>query len=192
MDMIQSAIKAKKVSVALASTTTEQKNTALKLIADYLKNNKEDIIRANEEDIQRSIKENLPEVLLKRLKFDSKKIQDGIDGINSLINLPDPVGQKLMATQLDEGLNLYKISCPIGVIGIIFESRPDALVQISTLCLKSGNSVLLKGGREAIQTNRILTELIKKATSEAGIQSGWIHLLETREDVNQMLNLTNT
>ncbi|NLM09588.1 MAG: aldehyde dehydrogenase family protein, partial [Clostridiaceae bacterium] len=169
MDMIQSAIKAKKVSVALASTTTEQKNTALKLIADYLKNNKEDIIRANEEDIQRSIKENLPEVLLKRLKFDSKKIQDGIDGINSLINLPDPVGQKLMATQLDEGLNLYKISCPIGVIGIIFESRPDALVQISTLCLKSGNSVLLKGGREAIQTNRILTELIKKATSEAGI-----------------------
>ena len=72
MDMIQSAIKAKKVSVALASTTTEQKNTALKLIADYLKNNKEDIIRANEEDIQRSIKENLPEVLLKRLKFDSK------------------------------------------------------------------------------------------------------------------------
>lgn len=189
MDLIQKAITAKKVSVALASAKTEQKNFALRLIADYLKNNIEDIVRANDEDIQRSKKENLPEVLIKRLKFDSKKIMDVVNGIKSLISLPDPVGRKLMATELDEGLNLYKISCPIGVIGIIFESRPDALVQISTLCLKSGNAVLLKGGREAFQTNRILTELIQKATEEAGIQPGWIHLLETREDVNQMLKL---
>lgn len=189
MDMIQCASTAKKVSVALASATTEQKNFALKLIADYLKNNVEDIVRANQEDLQRSKNENLSEALLKRLKFDESKILGVIDGINSLINLPDPIGKKLMATQLDEGLNLYKISCPIGVIGVIFESRPDALVQISTLCLKSGNAALLKGGREAIQTNRILTELIQKATNEAGIQCGWIHLIETREDVNQMLKL---
>ncbi|NLX77803.1 MAG: glutamate-5-semialdehyde dehydrogenase [Clostridiaceae bacterium] len=189
MDMVQSAVTAKKVSVSLSSMTAEQKNHALKLIADYLDNNREDIIRANEEDMQRSIKENLPEPLLKRLKFDSRKISDAVDGINSLINLPDPVGKKLMATELDDGLNLYKISCPIGVIGIIFESRPDALVQISALCLKSGNAVLLKGGREALETNRILTELIKKASAEAGIPTGWIHLVETREDVNRMLKL---
>lgn len=189
MDLIQIAETAKKVSISLASAKTEQKNLALRLIADYLENNIEDIVRANEEDLKRSKEENLPEALLKRLKFDRKKVSGVIEGINSLINLPDPVGRKLMATQLDEGLNLYKISCPIGVIGIIFESRPDALVQISTLCLKSGNAVLLKGGREAIETNRILTELIIKATAEAGIPSGWIHLLETREDVNLMLKL---
>ena len=189
MDLIHIAETAKKVSITLASAKTEQKNLALRLIADYLKNNIEDIIRANEEDVQRSKTENLPEALVKRLKFDKKKILDVVEGIYSLISLPDPVGRKLMATQLDDGLDLYKISCPIGVIGIIFELRPDALVQISTLCLKSGNAVLLKGGREALKTNRILTELITKATAEAGIPSGWIHLLETREDVNQMLKL---
>ena len=131
----------------------------------------------------------MPETLIKRLKFDGKKIRDVVDGINSLINLDDPIGKKLMATELDEALNLYKISCPIGVIGIIFESRPDALVQISTLCLKSGNAVLLKGGSEAMQTNRILAELIQKATDAAGIGTDWIHLLETRDDVNKMLKL---
>ena len=86
-------------------------------------------------------------------------------------------------------MELYKISCPIGVIGVIFESRPDALVQISTLCLKSGNTVLLKGGSEAIETNRILAKIIYEAANQAGVPSGWIHLLETREDVNNMLAL---
>lgn len=189
MDMIQSAAQAKKASITLASVSSEQKNHALKTVADYLINNIDKIVRANEEDIQRSKKENLPETLVKRLKFDGKKIRDVVDGINSLINLDDPIGKKLMATELDEALNLYKISCPIGVIGIIFESRPDALVQISTLCLKSGNAVLLKGGSEAMQTNRILAELIQKATDAAGIGTDWIHLLETRDDVNKMLKL---
>ncbi|HZK26203.1 MAG TPA: glutamate-5-semialdehyde dehydrogenase [Thermoclostridium sp.] len=189
MDMLQSAARAKNASIALASTTSEQKNLALKKVADYLLNNSELIIKANKEDIQRSKNENLPETLINRLKFDNKKIHDVVDGINSLIKLEDPIGKRLMATELDEGLNLYKISCPIGVIGIIFESRPDALVQISTLCLKSGNAVLLKGGSEAMQTNRVLAEIIQKATSEAGIGADWIHLLETRDDVNRMLKL---
>lgn len=189
MDMIQSAAQAKKASITLASVSSEQKNHALKTVADYLINNIDKIVRANEEDIQRSKKENLPETLIKRLNFDGKKIRDVVDGINSLINLDDPIGKKLMATELDEALNLYKISCPIGVIGIIFESRPDALVQISTLCLKSGNAVLLKGGSEAMQTNRILAELIQKATDAASIGTDWIHLLETRDDVNKMLKL---
>lgn len=189
MDMLQSAARAKNASIALASTTSEQKNLALKKVADYLLNNSELIIKANKEDIQRSKNENLPETLINRLKFDNKKIHDAVDGINSLIKLEDPIGKRLMATELDEGLNLYKISCPIGVIGIIFESRPDALVQISTLCLKSGNAVLLKGGSEAMQTNRVLAEIIQKATSEAGIGADWIHLLETRDDVNRMLKL---
>ena len=106
-----------------------------------------------------------------------------------MIELPDPVGKTLDSTELDKELELYRVSCPIGVIGVIFESRPDALVQISTLCLKSGNSVLLKGGREALCTNRILAEIIREATEKSGIPSGWIQLLETRDDVNEMLKM---
>jgi len=95
----------------------------------------------------------------------------------------------LLSTELDDGLELYKVTCPIGVIGIIFESRPDALVQISTLCLKSGNAVLLKGGSEARETNRVLTAIIAEATKKAGIPEHWIKLLETRSDVNEILTL---
>ena len=192
MDMVQAASIAKKASILLASEQKDSKNLALRLIAEKLLEKKDEIIRKNQEDIERSKKENLPAPLLKRLKFDEKKLADVIEGIYSLISLPEPVGKKLLATELDEGLRLYKISCPIGVIGIIFESRPDALVQISTLCLKSGNAVLLKGGSEAMETNRILTEVIRSATDEAGIHSGWIHLLETRDDVNHMLKLDDT
>mgnify|MGYP000423391657 CR=1 FL=1 len=90
-----------------------------------------------------------------------------------MLGLPDPVGAVQAARELDEGLNLYRVSCPIGLIGVIFESRPDALVQISSLCLKSGNAVLLKGGSEAAETNRILAEVIAAAGEKAGIPAGW-------------------
>ncbi|MBK8805260.1 MAG: glutamate-5-semialdehyde dehydrogenase [Bacteroidales bacterium] len=178
---------AKQASIMLAATATEQKNKALQTIAQELRNRKEEIIAANNLDLERSKKENLAAPLLKRLKFDEEKIDGVIDGINSLIKLPDPVGETLASTELSEGLELYKISCPIGVIGVIFESRPDALVQISTLCLKSGNSTLLKGGSEALETNRILAKIIVDATAKCNIPNGWIQLLETRADVNEML-----
>jgi glutamate-5-semialdehyde dehydrogenase len=179
----------KESSIKLAAATTEIKNKALKHIAESLKERKEEIIKANEEDLERSARENLPAPLLKRLKFDETKIVDVVDGIYSLINLEDPVGKTLLATELDEGLELYKVTCPIGVIGVIFESRPDALVQISTLCLKSGNGVLLKGGSEARETNRVLAGVIIEAAEKAGIPSKWAALLETRADVNEMLKM---
>ena len=133
--------------------------------------------------------ESLAAPLLKRLRFDDGKLNDVIEGIKSLLELPDPVRKTLLSTELDKGLELYRISCPIGVIGIIFESRPDALVQISTLCLKSGNGVLLKGGREAAGTNKALYNAIVKGSQRAGLPSGWIVLMESREDVNAMLKL---
>lgn len=185
----QMASEAGKASIILAASCTELKNNALNSIAKALLDNKSKIIKANQLDLERSQKENIPAPLLKRLKFDETKINEVVNGIKSLMKLEDPVGKILMETQLDDGLELYKISCPIGVIGVIFESRPDALVQISTLCLKSGNSVLLKGGSEAMETNRILTEIISRATKEAGIPEGWIQLLETRADVNEMLKM---
>ncbi len=189
MNIKESAASAKKASIAIANCSTDLKNKALIEISNALLKRKNDIINANKKDIERSSKENLSDPLLKRLKFDESKINDVVSGIESLINLPDPVGKTLAATELDKGLELYKISCPIGVTGVIFESRPDALVQISTLCLKSGNAALLKGGREALNTNRILFEIIKTASEAVGIPEGWLHLIETREDVNEMLSL---
>ena len=179
----------KEASIKLAGAGAEQKNKALARIAGSLENRKEEIIKANREDLRRSEKEDLAPPLLKRLKFDEVKIAEVVDGIYSLIALEDPVGKTLLSTEMDEGLELYRVTCPIGVIGVIFESRPDALVQISTLCLKSGNGVLLKGGSEARETNRVLAEVIIKAAGEAGIPSNWAALLETRSDVDEMLKM---
>lgn len=187
MSVFEICKSAKMAASELAVCNSEIKNRALEEIIKVLSENKGRIIAANQDDLQRSQEENLAAPLLKRLKFDEAKLNDVIAGIHSLIKLEDPVGKVLLATELDQDLELYKVAAPIGVIGIIFESRPDALVQISTLCLKSGNSVLLKGGREAMATNRILTELISEATAKAGIPTGWITLLETRSDVNEML-----
>lgn len=189
MDIKIMASQARDASIILASCDKQLKNDALERIAKAILLNKDEIIEANNIDLKRSKEEGISLPLLKRLKFDQAKIEDVAKGILSLIKLKDPVGKVQMATQLDEGLSLYKVSCPIGVIGIIFESRPDALVQISTLCLKSGNSVLLKGGSEARETNKILADIISCQTKEAGIPRGWIQLLETRDDVNEMLKL---
>jgi glutamate-5-semialdehyde dehydrogenase len=189
MNIQEASALAKKASITLAAVSSELKNKALLKIAKSLSEKQQEIIEANKSDLERSSLEKLADPLLKRLKFDENKINDVVSGIQSLIELPDPVGKKLDGTELDDGLQLYKISCPIGVIGVIFESRPDALVQISTLCLKSGNAVLLKGGREALNTNRILYKIIKDASEAAGIPSGWIHLLESRDDVNHMLKM---
>lgn len=189
MGILQSAMAAKDASVYLSAVSTSVKNNALQAIAVELKKNANAIIQANAADLQRSQEEHLPAPLLKRLKFDEAKINEVIAGIESLITLPDPVGNTLLATELSNALTLYKVSCPIGVIGVIFESRPDALVQISTLCLKSGNTVLLKGGSEAKETNKILAEIIYNAGVKAGIPQNWLSLLETREDVTAMLKM---
>ena len=190
MSIKKRAVEARKASLKLAALDGKVKNHALDSMAKALEDRKDEIIRANRDDYLRSEKENVPAPLLKRLKFEGDKISQVIEGILSLKNLEEPVGQTLLATELDKDLELYRISCPIGVVGIIFESRPDALVQISSLCLKSGNALLLKGGSEAAHTNRILSEIISKATAEAGIPEGWIQLVETRADVNEMFKLS--
>lgn len=187
MSVAETCRAVKAASLKLAASTTEEKNNALLCIADTLLKYKEEIFSANRMDLERSEAENLPFPLLKRLKFDEVKLNEVIAGIHSLVKLEDPVGRTLLSTEMDEGLELYRVTCPIGTIGIIFESRPDALVQISTLCLKSGNGVLLKGGSEAMETNRILSRLIISATEEAGMPKGWCSLLETRSDINELL-----
>jgi glutamate-5-semialdehyde dehydrogenase len=187
--VMELARQVKEASIKLAGVDTELKNKALARIAEAIQHRKSEIIDANQEDMQRSKADGLSQPLLKRLKFDDTKIADAIDGLHSLIALEDPVGKTLLSAELDEGLELYKVTCPIGVIGVVFESRPDALVQISSLCAKSGNGVLLKGGSEARETNRILTKVISEATTDTGFPLEWIKLLETRSDVHEMLKL---
>ncbi|MFH1615242.1 MAG: glutamate-5-semialdehyde dehydrogenase [Planctomycetota bacterium] len=189
MDIIQAASKAKSASRRLVTVSGEEKNGALAAIAEGLKNNTEQIIAENADDLAEAKRNNVAAPLLKRLSFDEGKIATLCEGIESLIAFDDPVGKTLRTIELDEGLRLYKVSCPIGVVGVIFESRPDALVQISALCLKSGNAVLLKGGSEAARTNRILAEIITKQTEKAKMPAGWLQLLETRRDVADMLGL---
>ncbi len=191
MDIITAAKKAKEASYAVAQLSGEQKNRALENIAEALKANSQEIFEANAYDLEQAEKDGLAQPIIKRLSFKQAKLNEVISGLESLIRLPEPVNRTLMSRELDEGLKLYRVSCPIGVIGVIFESRPDALVQISALCLKSGNCSLLKGGSEALHTNRALFSIISRAASGAGIPQCSMHLLETREDVKGMLALSD-
>jgi len=189
MSISEIAAEAKRASIKLSAAKTDAKNIALAGITKALKQRGGEIVLANKKDLTIAEKNNLAAPLLKRLKFDEDKIADVCAGIESLIKLDDPVGKTISATELDKGLELYKVSCPIGVIGVVFESRPDALVQISTLCLKSGNAVLLKGGSEAEHTNTTLADVIIRAT-EKSLPEGWLQLLHTRQDVAEMLAMS--
>jgi glutamate-5-semialdehyde dehydrogenase len=159
MDLQYIAGQAKNAAIRMAALDGEVKNQALAQIVRALEAGKSAIIDANQQDMAQAATAGLAAPLLKRLRFDESKITEACAGLLSLIQLPDPVGATLSALELDQDLELFKVSRPIGVIGVIFESRPDALVQISSLCLKSGNAVLLKGGSEAARTNRILADI---------------------------------
>ncbi len=187
MNIVNLAQSVKESSFLLAATSHEIRNSALLRVAQLLDDNKEEIFYANKLDLEEAEKLKMPGPILSRLKFDHHKLQDVIEGIRALSKMEDPLNRILLKRNLDEGLLLEKITCPIGVIGVIFESRPDALVQISALCIKSGNSTLLKGGSEALNTNRILFELISNAGDDLGLPSNFVVLLESREDIKEML-----
>lgn len=190
MDIKDKARAARQAALRLAVLDGATKDAALEAIAAVLHSRREEIEAANRRDRERSLREGIATPALKRLRFEAEKIDDAVEGIRSLVGLSDPVGATTLATELSEGLELFRVACPIGVIGVTFESRPDALVQITSLCLKSGNAVLLKGGSEAAHTNRILAELIADASRTAGIPEGWIQRIETRSDVAEMLSLS--
>jgi len=176
----------------VAVTTVLERNSALEALMNKLIERKSEIFLANRQDLEKAEKELISKPLLKRLNFNDEKLKSVIDGIQQIILLPDPKGRILEARELDEGLLLKRESCSIGVIGMIFESRPDALIQIAALCLKSANCIVLKGGSEAAETNRKLTEIISDVSDElnyAAVGSKWIYLLETREQVKKMLEL---
>jgi glutamate-5-semialdehyde dehydrogenase len=182
---------AQSAALELAKLDDDERSEALHAIADALVENAERILDANETDVAEG--EELLEAgeysqaLVDRLKLSPSKIDDIAEMVRSVAEQEDPLGRTLSARRLDENLELYKVGVPIGVIGTVFESRPDALVQIAALSLKSGNAVILKGGSEASHSNRVLYEIIREATS--GMPDGWAQLIEAREDVNTMLDM---
>lgn len=188
-DVCALARAAREAAGKLREASLETRNQTLRQIALGIKAHQADILAANQRDVSKAQAEGLAAPLLSRLKLTEGKCQRMIDGLNALAGLPDPLGKVSYAMELTPGMRLYRVGCPIGVIGVIFESRPDALIQISSLCLKSGNAVLLKGGREAMESNEALTAVIAEATGKCGGPEGWCSLLHSREDVHEMLGL---
>ncbi len=181
------AARMKLESPVMAAASAELRNKALSMIKDALLSNKEEIFEANKKDLAAAEENHISPAVMKRLKFDEHKLADVTRGITDLIGLEDPVGKVLLRRELDEGLVLNRVSCPIGVIGVIFEARPDALIQISTLCIKSGNCAILKGGSETLHTNKTIFTIIYKAAVEAGLPEGCLYQIEAREDITELL-----
>ncbi len=177
----------KEVSPFLADSSEELRNNALAAIAKALKDNCEAIFAANRVDLDNARAHDLAAPIIKRLAFNESKLNSVIDGINSLIGLKDPLMKVSLDRELDEGLELKRITCPIGVIGVIFEARPDALVQISSLCIKSGNCAILKGGSETVNTNRELFNTIYFAAIKAGLPKGCLVQAEERAEITELL-----
>ncbi len=186
---------ARAAALQLSNASEGERNAALEAIARGLEANAAAIVEANRRDLdaaERMLAEGrLTDALVGRLRVDTAKLRNEIvPGVRSVKAQVDPIGRTLAATEMDRDLKLYRVSVPIGVVGIVFESRPDALVQIATLCMKSGNAALLKGGSEAFHTNRALANILIASTRGLpGIPDGWMHLMEAREDVQAILDL---
>ncbi len=180
--------KMKADSPKMAALSLEARNRALEKTARALESRKEEIFAANARDLQAAEEAMLPPAVMKRLKFDEHKLSDVVKGIRELEKLSDPLAQVQLARQLDENLNLYRVSCPIGVIGIIFEARPDALVQISSLCIKSGNCAVLKGGKETAATNKVLFEIIYQTVVDCGLPEGCLLQAEQHNEIDELLS----
>lgn len=187
MDIREETKQMKLASPLLAAMPLEKRNEALSLIRSSLDEHREEILEANRKDLALAVQNQVAPAVMKRLTFDEAKLSDVTQELTSLISLPDPIGKVTLHRELDEGLTLTRVTCPIGVIGVIFEARPDALVQISSLCLKSGNCAILKGGKETTYTNRILFTLIHEAAMKAGLPEKCLLQAEQHNEIDELL-----
>ena len=188
MTVAEKTAKMKIDSPVMAATSAEIRNKALLMVKEALIANKEKVFLANSKDLEAAKAEGINPAVIKRLKFDEGKLAAVTEGIDQLIKLDDPIGKTLLKRQLDEGLILTRISVPIGVIGVIFEARPDALVQISSLCIKSGNCAVLKGGRETARTNGVLFDIIYEAATLAGLPENCLYRVEAHSQIDELLS----
>lgn len=187
MNIREEARKMKLAAPELAASSNTTRNAALEAIAVALEANRDAIFAANAEDLAAADANGVTGATKKRLRFDEGKLRDCITGLRQLEELPDPLNRITLARELDEGLRLYRATVPIGVIGVIFEARPDALVQIASLCVKSGNCAILKGGRETANTNKVLFTLIKDAVVRAGLPESCLLQAEAHSEIDELL-----
>ena len=187
MNIREEARKMKLDAPVLAASSNEARNAALSAIADALISKKDEIFAANAEDCRAAEENGIAPAVMKRLLFNEAKLSDVCKGIQQLMSLPDPIGRRLLRRELDSDLVLERVSVPIGVIGVIFEARPDAMVQISTLCLKSGNCAILKGGKETARTNRVLFSIIHDAAVSAGLPATCLLQAELHNEIDELL-----
>lgn len=191
MTVFEQGKNAKQTLTFMSQVTTEQKNNALGIIADMLEENIEKIVSANAVDIENGRKNGLGDGLIDRLMLNADRIKAMADGARQVASLPDPCGRLLFEYKKDNGLDIKKITVPLGVIGIIFEARPNVTVDAAALCLKSGNAVILRGGKEAINSNTALADIMREALAKAGFPQDVIQLVgdTSRQLATDMMNM---
>lgn len=187
--MITEAERVKEASISLGQSTNEQRCEALTKMANALNDNTDEILKANLADLERSEKEGLNKSLLSRLQLTETKLKGCIDGVLKVLALADPIGNRQLHRKLDENLILERVTVPLGVLGVIFESRPDALIQIASLAVRSGNGALLKGGSEARVTNQAIIDSLEIGLSKSTVGTGALSLLTTRQESLGLLRL---
>ena len=176
-------------ALSLGILPLAERNQALATVAEALAQATPEILAANEADCRQALEMGIAKPLYDRLKLSDSKLQATITGVKEVENLADPLGEVSLYRQLDEGLVLKRVACPLGVLGVIFEARPEALIQITSLALKSGNGVILKGGKEATRSCQVLTQVIKQALTGTAVSPNVVQLLTTREEIRALLEL---
>ncbi|MBW4499335.1 MAG: glutamate-5-semialdehyde dehydrogenase [Scytonema hyalinum WJT4-NPBG1] len=188
-NLIAVAKKTRLAALKLAVLSTDAKNQAIEAIAQALEAAKDEILQANVADCQRATTEGIAKPLYKRLQLDEHKLRDTITGVRDVGKLADPVGAIQIHRELDKGLILKRVTCPLGVLGVIFEARPEAAIQIVTLAIKSGNGIILKGGKEATRSCEAIVKAIKQGLSQTAVNPDVVQLLTTREEILELLKL---
>ncbi|MBD2162919.1 glutamate-5-semialdehyde dehydrogenase [Calothrix membranacea FACHB-236] len=183
------AQKTRSAASKLAVLSTEAKNQAIEAIAQALESAQDEILQANIADCEAATADGIAKPLYKRLQLDEHKLRDAIAGVRDVGKLADPVGKVQIHREIDTGLILKRITCPLGVLGIIFEARPEAAIQIVSLAIKSGNGVILKGGKEAIRSCEAIVKAIKQGLSHTAVNPDVVQLLTTREQTIELLQL---
>ncbi|MDJ0735744.1 MAG: glutamate-5-semialdehyde dehydrogenase [Nostocaceae cyanobacterium] len=187
--LIETAKRTRLAALKLAVLSTEAKNQAIEAVAKALESAKDDILQANIADCETAMADGIAKPLYKRLQLDEHKLRDAIAGVRDVGKLADPVGAVQIHREIDTGLVLKRVTCPLGVLGVIFEARPEAAIQIASLAIKSGNGVILKGGKEAILSCEAIVKAIKEGLSKTTVSSDVVQLLTTREETLEMLKL---
>jgi len=192
-EVLKKALEARRAALQLAKVSLKVRNSALQRVARAIGRSEKELLEANTRDLrgaERMLRDGkISKPIIQRLKLSPAKVQSVVEMVRSVARLPDPIGKTVYGMEMDRGLEVYRVTCPIGVVGVVFEARPDVLPQISALCLKSANAVILKGGREATHSNRAFFQIIKRESEAAGIPQGWIQLIEARREVRELLRM---